>query len=93
MIDAVASDYQEDITFLAIAGSSTPEKSANRVGVWFDPSRVLWAYDDDLWAEYLVRYQPVSVLISGDDVIIERFFGRVDEPEMRAALDRLREIG
>lgn len=92
-MDAVASDYLDDITFLAIAGSSTPEKSAARVGDWFDPDRVLWTYSDDLWNLYLVGYQPVSVLVSSDDVIVERWFGAVGETELRAALDRLREIG
>lgn len=92
-MDAVASDYLEDITFLAIAGSSSPEKSARRVGDWFDPDRVLWAYSDDLWADYLVPYQPVSVLISSDDVIVDRWFGAVGEERLREALDRLRVIG
>jgi hypothetical protein len=92
-VDAVASDYLDDITFLAIAGSSSPEASAVRVGDWFDPNRVLWAYDDGLWDTYLVGYQPVSVLISSDDVIVERWFGAVGETELRAALDRLRAIG
>jgi hypothetical protein len=92
-VDAVASDYLDDITFLAIAGSSTPEKSAARVGDWFDPYRILWAYSDELWGTYLVPYQPVSVLISSDDVIVERWFGAVGEAELRAALDRLRSIG
>lgn len=92
-MDAVASDYLDDITFLAVAGSSSPEASAARVGDWFDPDRVLWTYNDDLWDLYLVGYQPVSVLVSSDDVIVERWFGAVGETELRAALDRLREIG
>ena len=92
-MDAVASDYLDDITFLAIAGSSSPEASAVRVGDWFDPDRVLWAYSDELWDLYLVGYQPVSVLISSDDVIVERWFGAVGETELRAALERLRAIG
>ena len=92
-MDAVASDYVDDITFLAIAGSSSPEASAVRVGDWFDPDRVLWTYSDELWDLYLVGYQPVSVLVSSDDVIVDRWFGAVGEEQLRIALDRLREIG
>lgn len=93
VIDAVAPDYLEDITFLAVAGSSTPERSAERVGVWFDPDRLLWGYSDEVWDLYLVPYQPVSVLISSDDVIVDRWFGPVGEQTLRTALDRLRDIG
>ena len=65
----------------------------DRAGVWFDPARILWTYSDELWADYLIPYQPVSVLISGDDVIVERWFGAVGEAELRAALERLRQVG
>ena len=76
-----------------MAGSSTPERSAERVGVWFSPDRLLWGYSDDLWELYAIPYQPVSVLISSDDVVVDRWFGAVGEAELRRALDRLVEIG
>ena len=93
VIDAVAPDYLSEITFLAVAGRSSFDKSERRVGDWFDPNRLLWGYDDDLWDLYAVPYQPVSVLISSDDVIVDRWLGAVDEDQLRAALDRLSEIG
>ena len=93
LIDAVASDYVEDIIFLAVAGKSSAEKSAQRVGDWFDPDRILWGYDDEIWELYRVGYQPVSVLISSDDVIVDGWFGPADEKTLRRALDRLRTIG
>jgi hypothetical protein len=93
VVDAVAPDYLDQITFLAVAGSSSPEASATRVGDWFSPDRLLWGYSDDLWVLYNVPYQPVSVLVSSDDVIVERWFGAVGEEELRAALDRLAAIG
>lgn len=93
MIDAVASDYQDQITFLAVAGRSSEDASAVRVGDWFSPDRILWGYDDDLWALYEVFGQPVSVLISGDDVVVGGWFGAVDEVTLRAELDRLATIG
>ena len=48
MIDAVASDYQDTITFLGVAGKSSEEASRTRVGAWFSPDRILWGYDEDV---------------------------------------------
>ncbi|MDX1691821.1 MAG: hypothetical protein R3290_12455 [Acidimicrobiia bacterium] len=61
--------------------------------MWFSPDRLLWGYSDDLWELYAIPYQPVSVLISSDDVVVDRWFGAVGEAELRRALDRLVEIG
>lgn len=93
MIDAVASDYLDDITFVAVAGRSSPEASAQRVGDWFSPDRILWGYDDDLWSTYEVFGQPVSYLISSDDVIVGGWFGAAGEAALREQLDALVAIG
>ncbi len=76
-----------------MAGRSSFERSAQRVGDWFDPSRILWGYSEEVWGAYLIRYQPVSVLISSDKVIVDQWFGAAGEDELRAALDRLLAIG
>ena len=93
MIDAVAPDYLDRITFLAVAGKSTPGDSAKRVGNWFSPDRLLWGYDDDLWADYGVPYQPTTVLVSSDNVIVGGWPGSLNEADLRAELDRLAAIG
>ncbi|MCB2223654.1 MAG: hypothetical protein KQH83_05705 [Actinobacteria bacterium] len=93
VIDAVASDYQDAVTFLAVAGRSTPEASAARVGVWFSPDRVLWGYSDEIWDLYAVPYQPVSVLITSDGYEVNRWFGEASEEDLRAALDELAAYG
>lgn len=93
VIDAVASDYQDQITFVAVAGRSSEAASRTRVGVWFDPSRILWGYDDDLWALFAVFGQPTTILISSDDVIVGGWRGALSEAELREELDRLVEIG
>lgn len=89
MIDAVASDYQEEITFLAVAGRSDIESSRRRVGDWFSPDRLRWGYDDTVWELYGVFGQPTSVLITGDDLVLDGWFGGVGEEALQAALDRL----
>mgnify|MGYP001569082064 CR=1 FL=1 len=93
MVDAVASDYQDRVTFLAVAGRSTEAASRERVGIWFDPSRILWGYDDDVWALFGVFGQPVTFLISSDDVIVGGWNGARSEEELRSELDRLAGIG
>ena len=89
VVDAVASDYQGQITFLAVAGRSTPEASASRVGVWFSPERLMWGYSDDMWALFGVPGQPVSVLLTSDGFEVDRWFGQASEADLRAALDQL----
>lgn len=54
---------------------------------------MLWGYSDELWDLYGVSYQPVSILISSDDVIVNQWFGAAGEQQLRAALDELRAIG
>ena len=93
VIDAVASDYQDTVTFLAVAGRSTPEASEARVGDWFSPDRILWGYDDALWDVYGIPYQPISVLITSDGYEVDRIFGPASEEELRTALDDLAAYG
>jgi len=76
-----------------VAGRSSPEASALRVGDWFSPDRILWGYDDDLWPMYEVFGQPVSFLISSDDVIVGGWYGAIDETTMREQFDRLVAVG
>lgn len=92
-IDAVAPDYLEEVTFVAVAGRSSLEASRERVGDWFSPDRILWGYDDDLWTTYLVRGQPVSFVISSDGIIVGQWFGSIGEDALRERLDDLVAIG
>ena len=93
VVDAVASDYQDTITFLAIAGRSTPEASAARVGDWFSPDRLDWAYSDETWDLFGIPGQPVSVLLTSDGIEVDRWFGAASEADLRAALDQLAAYG
>ena len=92
MIDAVASDYLDRVTFVAVAQSSTPEASAQRVGQWFSPDRLLWGYSDDIGPWYGVRGQPVTVLITSNKKVAAMWFGQSPEAEIRAEIDALIEL-
>lgn len=76
-----------------MAGRSSPDASAERVGDWFSPDRILWGYDDDLWPRYEVFGQPVTFLISSDDVIVGGWYGALGEDDLREQLDLLVAIG
>jgi len=87
VIDRVAADYEDEVRFLAVAGRSTLDETAERAAQWF--ARLDWGLDEAVWDLYEIPGQPASVLISGDDVIVDSWFGAAGEPELRAALDRL----
>jgi hypothetical protein len=87
VIDQVAADYLDRIRFIAVAGRSDLETTAERAPQWF--SRLDWGYDDSIWDLYGIPGQPASVLISGDDVIVDRWFGAAGEEQLRSALDGL----
>ncbi len=89
LIDAIAFDYLDRVTFVAVAQNSSFEASARRAGDWFDPDRMLWGYSDEIGPDYGVRGQPVSFLITADDYVADQWFGPLPEAEIRARLDAL----
>ena len=53
-------------------------------------SNIEWGLDDSLWDLYGVPYQPVTFLITGDDIIFERFDGVPYDPDaLRQRIDAL----
>jgi thiol-disulfide isomerase/thioredoxin len=92
-VDAVASEYEGRVTFVAVAGRSSLAASAERVGVWFSPDRFLWGYSDEVWGAFGVAQQPVGVLITADGYEVDRWFGAVSEDRLRQALDFLISYG
>ncbi len=92
-MDAVAQDYSpDDIVFLAVAGKSSPEKSAQRAAELFG-ERITWGYDDAVWEPFGSPYQPYTILITGGDVIVEEWYGPRDADSLRAAVDHLLSVG
>ncbi|HHC07602.1 MAG TPA: hypothetical protein ENK55_02650, partial [Actinobacteria bacterium] len=75
VIDEVSADYP-DVAFVAIAGRSTPEKTAAKAGEFVQ--RIPWGYDDAIWELYGIPGQPASVLIA-DGVVVDGWFGAVPE--------------
>ena len=88
VVDEIAADYGDRIRFVAVAGRSDLDSSAAAADSLF--SNLDWGLDDSIWDLYGVPYQPVTFLITGDDIVFERFDGvRYSEEELRGRLDAL----
>jgi hypothetical protein len=91
VIDAVASDYQDTITFVAVAGRSDLEPTARRAEELLTDN-VAWGLDESVWGLYEILGQPASVMITGDDIIVEVWYGALGEEELRKKFDLLASI-
>jgi hypothetical protein len=87
VIDEVASDYLDDITFLVVAGRGELGATRERAGTMFSDN-LLWGLDDSIWGLYGIPGQPASVLIT-DGVVVDLWFGAIGEVELRKRLDNL----
>ena len=87
VIDRVANDYQQDVTFLAVAGrgdlASTEKRAASLFG-----DNLLWGLDESVWGLYGGSGQPTSILIF-DGVVVDLWFGALGEAGLRERLDNL----
>ncbi len=88
MIDAVASDYQDVVEFIAVAGRSDLEPTAARAAELLSDN-VAWGLDESIWDLYQILGQPASVMITGDDILVEGWYGALGEAELRSKLDLL----
>ena len=87
VVDEVADDYVDDVTFLAVAGrgdlGATQEEAARLFS-----DNLKWGLDDSIWDLYGIPGQPASVLIA-NGVVVDGWFGALNEAEMRNRLDNL----
>jgi hypothetical protein len=50
---------------------------------------VRWGLDDSVWDLYEILGQPASVMITGDDIIVDVWYGAIGEEQLRAKFDYL----
>lgn len=91
VVDRVAGDYLDAVTFLAVAGRSDMDRTAERAAEWFSDN-LLWGLEPSVWDLYGVPGQPATVLIA-HGVVVDQWFGALDEGELRTRLDRLVSLG
>jgi hypothetical protein len=91
VVDNLAEEFDDRVAFVAVAWKGTPEATAERAFELMPSGSMVWGLDatEEIFAMYEVPYQPVTVLISADKQVVERWTGLRDEQEIRAALDRL----
>lgn len=83
----MATDYLDDVTFIAVAGRSDIGRTAERAETLFSDN-LAWGLDDRIWDLYGVPGQPATVLIV-DGVVVDQWFGSAPEQLLRERLDRL----
>ena len=74
--------------FVAVAGRSDLEPTAARAGELLT-SNVSWGLDESVWELYEILGQPASVMITGDDIIVDGWYGALGEEELRKKFDFL----
>lgn len=78
--------------FLAVAGRSDLDSTTSRAAELFGDA-LLWGLDDSVWDLYNIPYQPVTVLITGNDIVVDSWPGVLDEADIRSRLDALVALG
>ncbi|MGI9611156.1 MAG: TlpA family protein disulfide reductase [Acidimicrobiia bacterium] len=89
VVDEVAKDYKDKVRFLAVAGRSDLDRTSERADQLFE--HLDWVLADDIWDLFGVPYQPVTILISGGDVVFDTWPGARGEDEIRQRLDAMLE--
>jgi hypothetical protein len=92
VVAEISEDYENEVAFVGVAGRSGFDATAERADQLFGDA-LLWGLDDSIWDLYGVPYQPVTVLITGNDVEVMRWPGLLEESEIRARLDQLVALG
>lgn len=87
MIDSVADDYLEEVTFVAVAGKGSLDATVEAADRLFSDN-LAWGLDDNVWDLYGIPGQPSVVLIS-QGVIVDLWFGETSESFLRERIDRL----
>ncbi|MCL1601306.1 MAG: hypothetical protein M3112_07200 [Actinomycetia bacterium] len=87
VIDEVANDYIDDVTFVAIAGRGDLGATRDEALRLFSDN-IKWGLDDSIWDLYGVPGQPASVLIV-DGVVVDGWFGAIGDSALRERLDNL----
>lgn len=95
VVDSLAPEYSDRVEFIAVAWKSSLEATSARAAELMPSGAIRWGLDEgeQVFGAYGVPYQPVTVLITGSDVEVQRWPGARSEAEIRQALDELIALG
>ncbi len=88
VVDRVAADYLEDVTFLAVAGRAPLDRTEAQAAELFS-TNLHWGLDDSIWELYGVFGQPYTVLIDAGGGIVDAWYGTLPETELRTKIEAL----
>ena len=91
VVDAIATEYADEVTFLAPAWKGTLEATTARANQLLPSGVIRWGLDSEeaVFQAFGVPYQPVTVLIAADGTIFESWAGFREEAGIRQSLDAL----
>ena len=91
VVDKLASEYQDEVDFLAVAYASTLDKTAAGAARLIPSGAIRWGLDGDeeIRGLYGISGQPWTVLISSSGQEIERWPGARAEDEIRESIEAL----
>ncbi len=95
VVDKLAVEYEDRVAFVAVAWKSSFEATSTRAAELMPSGAIRWGLDEgeEVFSAYGVPYQPVTVLITGSDVEVQRWPGAQTEAEIRQALEDLIALG
>ena len=82
-------DYEGEIEFVAVGGSSDRGKIAARAEEWIPSGRIQWGLDEDqdVWALFGARGTPTTVVLASDGRVVAVWSGETGAAGMRQAID------
>lgn len=91
VVDEISKDYADQVDFVAVAWKGSFGDTAARATELLTSGNFKWGLDADqaIFQAYGIPYQPVTVLISSDRVILDGWAGVADEATIREKLDQL----
>jgi len=87
VVDQVALEYEDRVRFVAVAGRSDYGNTEKQAAKLF--SHLEWGLGDEIWDLYGIPYQPVTILITGGDVVYDTWPGARSEMEIRERIDAM----
>ncbi len=87
VVDKVAAKFQDDVTFLAVAGKGGIESTADAAGQLFSKN-LMWGLDESIWDLYGVPGQPATILITRG-VVVDMWFGEKSASFLEERIENL----
>jgi hypothetical protein len=91
LLETVSADYEGQVTFLALGGSSRLDLLGVRADEWIPSGRIVWGYDEKatVWQALGVSGTPTTLLFAPDREVIAGWSGERGETFMREQIDIL----